>query len=72
MCKILTAKLWDWYTNDRPGYLVKVYAEGERPLFIKSVYRNAYTFTHDPIYAKHFSYRTAKLHIANLLRKGEI
>lgn len=75
MCKILSAKLLPSVNLDGSlSFLVEVHPEGEGPLYIVSYYhyRGSYLFASDPLRARRYSYRTAKAHMANLLKKGDL
>lgn len=73
MCKILSAKLLPSVNLDSSlSFLVEVHPEDEGPLYIMSYYRGSYVFARDPLHARRYSYRTAKAHMANLLKKGDL
>lgn len=73
MCKILSAKLLPSVNlGGTLSFLVEVHPEGEGPLYIMSYYRGSYVFARDPLHARRYSYRTAKAHMANLLKKGDM
>ena len=61
----------NWYTQKNVYY----YDSEGKKWYIKTVYNGQYTFTRDPLYAKHFTEKTAVKHmntLSDMLRHNEL